>query len=83
MPKSAHSFLGYAFFCYHDSKKAMLARDIALVHDRPTYKISELINRNRKRFKDGIDIIDLKTSMNFAITLSDSVFTQPILFWSF
>ena len=59
MPKSAHSFLGCAFFCYHDSKKAMLVRDIALVHNRPTYKISELINRNRKRFKDGIDILDL------------------------
>ncbi len=39
----------------------MLVRDIALVHNRPTYKISELINRNRKRFKDGIDILDLKS----------------------
>lgn len=38
----------------------MLVRDIALVHNRPTYKISELINRNRKRFRDGIDLIDLK-----------------------
>lgn len=27
MPKSAHSFLGCAFFCYHDSKKAMQAKD--------------------------------------------------------
>ena len=39
----------------------MLAKDVALVHNRPTYKISELINRNRKRFKDGIDILDLKS----------------------
>ena len=46
---------------FGEDKKAMLVRDIALVHNRPTYKISELINRNRKRFKDGIDILDLKS----------------------
>lgn len=46
---------------FGEGKKAMLVRDIALVHNRPTYKISELINRNRKRFKDGIDILDLKS----------------------
>lgn len=46
---------------FGEGKKAMLVRDIALVHNRPTYKISELINRNRKRFKDGIDILGLKS----------------------
>lgn len=39
-------------------------------------RLNELINRNRKRFKDGIDIIDLKTNQNFAIVLSKSGFTQ-------
>lgn len=42
-------------------KKAMLVKDIAKIHNRPVYKINELINRNIKRFKDGIDIIDLKS----------------------
>lgn len=38
----------------------MLARDIALVHSRLVKEINKLINNNRLRFKDGIDIIDLK-----------------------
>lgn len=38
-------------------------------------RINELINRNRKRFKDGIDILDLKIE-NFAVTLSDLGFSQ-------
>lgn len=41
-------------------KKAMLVKDIAKIHSRPIFKINELINNNRDRFKDGIDIIDLK-----------------------
>ncbi|XKU94526.1 ORF6N domain-containing protein [Lactobacillus acidophilus] len=61
----------------------MLVKDIAVIHETDIRTINQTINRNRKRFRDGIDIIDLKTSMNFAITLSDSGFTQPILFWSF
>lgn len=40
-------------------KKAMLVKDIAKIHNRPVYKINQLINDNRKRFKDNIDIIDL------------------------
>lgn len=39
-------------------------------------RINELINRNRKRFKDGIDIIDLLSDKNFAIVLNDSGFSQ-------
>ena len=57
-------------------KKAMLIRDIALIHKQTVGNINLLINRNRKRFKDGIDIIDLKTNQNFAIVLSKSGFTQ-------
>lgn len=47
-------------FCYHDSKKAMLAKDVALIHGRPVKAINQAINMNRNRFRDGIDIIDLK-----------------------
>lgn len=45
---------------FGEGKKAMLARDIALVHSRLVKEINKLINNNRLRFKDGIDTIDLK-----------------------
>lgn len=41
-------------------KKAMLVKDIATIHDRPVKAINQAINMNRARFKDGIDVIDLK-----------------------
>ncbi len=37
----------------------MLVKDIAVIHGRQSSRINERINENRKRFKDGIDIIDL------------------------
>lgn len=40
------------------NKKSMLAKDIAIIHGRELKKINELINNNRNRFKDHIDIID-------------------------
>lgn len=45
---------------FGEGKKAMLVRDIAMIHESTTKRINELINRNRKRFKDGIDLLDLK-----------------------
>ncbi|MFD1484648.1 ORF6N domain-containing protein [Lacticaseibacillus baoqingensis] len=42
------------------NKKAMLVKDIALIHEQPLGEINRRINDNRKRFKDGIDILDLK-----------------------
>ncbi|AIY81911.1 hypothetical protein U728_1128 [Clostridium botulinum 202F] len=44
---------------FGDGKKAMLAKDIALIHGREPREINERITLNRKRFKDSIDIIDL------------------------
>lgn len=44
---------------FGEGKKAMLAKDIALIHSREPREINERITLNRKRFKDGIDIIDL------------------------
>ena len=61
---------------FGEGKKAMLVKDIALIHNQTNGNINLLINRNRKRFKDGIDIIDLKANDNFAIFLSKSGFTQ-------
>lgn len=40
-------------------KKSILAKDIARIHNRELREINERVNVNRKRFKDGVDIIDL------------------------
>lgn len=45
---------------FGENKKAMLVKDIAKIHNRPVKKINELINNNIKRFKEAIDLIDLK-----------------------
>ena len=47
---------------FGEGKKSMLVNDIASIHNRELKKINELINNNRKRFNDNIDIIDLKAS---------------------
>lgn len=47
---------------FGESKKAMSVRDIAEIHSRELKHINELINNNIKRFKDGIDILDIKVS---------------------
>lgn len=61
---------------FGENKKAMLVRDIAVIHNSNVRRINEVINRNRKRFKDGIDIIDLLSNKSFAVVLNDSGFTQ-------
>lgn len=47
---------------FGQDKKSMLVKDIANIHSRDLGKVNELINNNRKRFKDNIDIIDLKAN---------------------
>ena len=47
---------------FGEGKKAMLVKDIADIHNRPFGKINELINNNIKRFKNSIDILDLKAN---------------------
>ena len=60
---------------FGESKKSMLVKEIAYIHGRDTGKINELINKNRKRFLDGIDVLDLKG--NFDILLKDNgIYTQ-------
>lgn len=44
---------------FGESKKAMLAKDVAMVHQKELRQINQAINMNRRRFKDGIDIIDI------------------------
>lgn len=44
---------------FGDNKRFMLVKDIANIHSKKVYHINELINNNRKRFKDNVEIIDL------------------------
>lgn len=60
---------------FGDGTRGMLVRDIAEIHGQPTYRVNELINRNLKRFKEGIDIINLRTN-DVAIVLNDSGFKR-------
>ncbi len=60
---------------FGEGKKAMLVRDIAVIHGKEVRQINQAINMNRRRFKNGIDILDLKEN-NLAINLMDSGFTQ-------
>ncbi|PEH48932.1 ORF6C domain-containing protein [Enterococcus faecium] len=41
-------------------KKAMTVKDIAGIHGKEVKHVNELINRNINRFKNGIDLLDLK-----------------------
>ncbi|MGU8794130.1 ORF6N domain-containing protein, partial [Clostridium perfringens] len=61
---------------FGEGKKAMLVKEIANIHNKDLRVINQNIERNRERFKDNIDIVDLKGT-DFAITLSDSgIYTQ-------
>ncbi|EOO32923.1 hypothetical protein IIU_03448 [Bacillus cereus VD133] len=46
---------------FGEGKKAMLVLDIAAIHNQPLKEINRRINDNRIRFKDGVDIVDLKS----------------------
>ena len=53
-----------------------MARDIAGIHGRELKAINQAINMNRKRFMDGMDVIDIKGA-EAAVNLIDSgIFTQ-------
>ncbi|MGH1092491.1 ORF6C domain-containing protein [Bacillus mycoides] len=47
---------------FGEGKKAMLAKEIASIHQRALREINERINLNRKRFIDDVDIVDLKAN---------------------
>jgi len=46
---------------FGEGKKSMLVKDISEIHQKELKYINEAINNNRKRFKNNIDIIDLKS----------------------
>ncbi|QWU14311.1 ORF6N domain-containing protein [Paenibacillus sophorae] len=56
-------------------KRAMLAKHIAEMHKKELKHVNEAINSNRKRFIDGVDVIDVK-GLDFAVDLVDrEIFT--------
>lgn len=58
------------------NKRSMLLKDIALIHNKPLKHVNELVNNNCKRFKENIDIIDLK-GRGFEVGLNDhGIYTQ-------
>ena len=61
---------------FGEGKKAILAKDAALIHTQPVGNINRIVNNNRKWFEDGIDVIDLKDNKNFAMLLKQSGFSQ-------
>ncbi|QIW22555.1 ORF6C domain-containing protein [Bacillus thuringiensis] len=44
---------------FGESKKAMLVKEIAEIHNQPVKEINRRIHDNIERFKNGIDIIDI------------------------
>lgn len=61
---------------FGEGKKAILAKDAALIHTQPVGNINRIVNNNRKWFEDGIDVIDLKDNKNVAMLLKQSGFSQ-------
>lgn len=55
---------------FGEGKKAMLAKHIAEIHGKELKFVNQTINRNRDKFRDYVDIIDLKGS-GFEVTLSN------------
>lgn len=45
---------------FGEGQKVVLAKTIAEIHEMKVGNVNQRINDNRSRFKDGIDIIDLK-----------------------
>lgn len=61
---------------FGEGKKSILAKDIANIHNKEFKHINEAINKNRQRFTDGLDIVDLKGT-NFEVDLIDhGIYTQ-------
>lgn len=60
---------------FGEGKKAMLVKDIAAIHGKEVKEINRLINNNAKRFKQGIDLLDLKQVVSNHL-FSDYGFTK-------
>ncbi|MBJ8026046.1 ORF6N domain-containing protein, partial [Bacillus cereus] len=61
---------------FGEGKKAMLVKEIAEIHGKEVKHINLRINENCSRFKEGIDIIDLKVSPFSGLSLGQLGFTK-------
>lgn len=61
---------------FGEDKRCMLVREISKIHDMKVGNINQRINDNRKRFKEGVDIMDLKTYTSPVSVLKELGFTQ-------
>ena len=61
---------------FSENDKCMLVRDIANIHNMELREINQDINKNRIRFTDNIDIIDLKNSISGTDSLLQMNFTK-------
>lgn len=60
---------------FGEGKKALLVKDIAKIHQTEVKRVNELINRNIRRFIEGVDLIDLKQAVSNDL-FSDYGFTK-------
>lgn len=56
---------------FGENKKAISAADIAKIHKRELKEVNKLINNNREKFKDFIDVIDLLSDEKFEVILNN------------
>ena len=56
---------------FGENKKAISAADIAKIHKRELKEVNKLINNNRNKFKDFIDVIDLLSDKKFEVILNN------------
>ena len=62
---------------FGENKKSMLAKHISEIHEKQMKHVNEIINDNRHRFKDNVDIIDVKNNDEFVVALTDhNIFTK-------
>ena len=61
---------------FGEGKRCMLVREISEIHNMKVGNINQRINDNKKRFKDNIDVIDLKTYTSGVSVLKELGFTQ-------
>lgn len=55
---------------FGEGQKVVLAKTIAEIHEMKVGNVNQRINDNRSRFKDGIDIIDLKIGYTSDVSLN-------------
>ena len=78
--KGTQEFLGkeipVIYGGFGSNQKVVLAKTIAEIHKTDLKVINQNINRNIRRFRDGIDLIDLKNSVTVGDSLLDLGFTK-------